>query len=75
MTNVATVAATNNAALCCDGETYHSYFGFAPNDVDIDTVYQRSSRNRRKIAALQAILIDEGQEILYPDTLSLSNAC
>ncbi|KAE8250225.1 hypothetical protein A4X13_0g4886 [Tilletia indica] len=59
MGRVATVAATNNAALCCDGETYHSYFGFSPNDIDLDTVYQRTSRNRVKLLSLQVLLIDE----------------
>ncbi|KAE8238029.1 hypothetical protein A4X13_0g8547 [Tilletia indica] len=61
--NVATVAATHNAALCCDGETYHSFFGFAPNDIDLDTAYERSGRQRAKITALQALLIDEVSQL------------
>ncbi|KAE8218511.1 hypothetical protein CF326_g9146 [Tilletia indica] len=72
MGRVATVAATNNAALCCDGETYHSYFGFSPNDIDLDTVYQRTSRNRVKLLSLQVLLIDEGALSTTPGSLATS---
>lgn len=56
--NVVTVAPTGVAALNAHGQTIHSFFGFKPRFIDLESI-KASSRRRKVLSKVDVLIIDE----------------